>query len=177
MTPTGGSTRLRSSLRTGLDVRVVGPLLGNGGPERWLGISVPGGPPDMRRYATDLRLGQPADGPRRAIHKSAYVDLGSVSEDEAGMRVEVSWRSASLAPLFPVFSGWLTVRAGELHLDGRYVPPGGPLGFVADRALMHKAARYTADWLLHELAHAAQPTSTGGARRSHPPELDPPTSH
>jgi hypothetical protein len=113
----------------------------------------------MRRYATDLRLGQPTDGARAAVHKSAYVDLGPVSEEEGGMRVEVSWRSASLAPLFPVFSGWLTVRAGEFHLDGRYVPPGGPLGFVADRALMHKAARYTADWLLHELAEAAQ-TST-----------------
>jgi hypothetical protein len=119
----------------------------------------------MRRYATDLRLARPPSGARAAIHKSAYVDLGSVERLEQALRVEISWRSASLAPLFPVFSGWLTVRPDEISIDGRYVPPGGPLGFVADRALLHRAARYTAEWLIGQLEQAAAQRS-GSHRRS-----------
>jgi hypothetical protein len=69
--------------------------------------------------------------------------------------VEISWRSATLAPLFPVFSGWLTVGPGELRLDGYYAPPGGALGLAADRALLRLAARGTARWLLGQLRHAA----------------------
>jgi hypothetical protein len=157
MANAGGPTRLRATLRTERTPDDIGLLLRAGGPDRWLGELVADGPPDMRRYATDLRLGQPADGPRGAIRKAAYVDLGPVEQAENIVRVEVSWRSASLAPLFPVFSGWLTVRAGEITIDGRYVPPGGPVGFVADRALMRRAAQYTADWLLGELNRA--PTS------------------
>jgi hypothetical protein len=108
----------------------------------------------MRRYATDLRLGPASEGPLGAIRRSAFVDLGSVEFANETLRLEISWRSETLAPLFPVFSGWLTARIGEIAIEGRYVPPGGPLGFVADRALMHLAARYTLDWFLRELDHA-----------------------
>jgi hypothetical protein len=147
-----GEAHLRTSLHTEHEVETLERRLRARGPEAWLGISTDRAPRGMRRYATDLRLGTPSRGALSVIHKSAYVDLGPVAMDErATLTVEISWRSANLAPLFPVFSGWLTVRPGEIAIEGRYVPPGGPLGFVADRALMHRAARWTADWVLREL--------------------------
>jgi hypothetical protein len=160
MVKTGGSTRLQVSLRTGLEVDDIGRLLDAGGPDAWLGDAISAGPAGRRRYATDLKAGHRI-GTRLTVHKSAYVDIGSLDRTDQTLRAEVSWRSASLAPLFPVFSGWLTARPGEIAIDGRYVPPGGALGSVADRALMHRAARYTADWLLRELARAASGSDGG----------------
>jgi len=109
----------------------------------------------MRRFATDLRLGPDDHGLLAPFRKAAYVDLGSPELGADGLRVEISWRSASLAPLFPVFSGWLTVRPGELVLDGYYAPPGGAIGLLADRAVLHLAAQRTATSLLHQLRAAA----------------------
>jgi len=39
------------------------------------------------------------------FRKATYVDLGRVQALNNGWEVEVSWRAATLAPLFPVFSG------------------------------------------------------------------------
>jgi len=155
LAPANGPTRLRARVRAELELSEVVRLLEPGGPDGWLGVPVSGGPSDMRRYATDLKVGRPAAGSRLAIRKSAFADLGSIFRGEEELRIEISWRSASLAPLFPVFSGWLTVRSDEIAIDGCYVAPGGRLGHVADRALMHRAAGYTAQWLWGELARAA----------------------
>lgn len=168
MTDGSEPSRLHVAVPAQVELDSAGRLLRAGGPDGWLGDRVAGGPPDMRRYATDLRLGPPANRARGAIRKSAYIDLGSVEQRDRALRVEISWRSASLAPLFPVFSGWLTVRPDEITIDGRYVPPGGPLGFVADRALLHRAARYTAEWLLGELDQVASQRSGGHPRSAHP---------
>jgi len=130
--------------------RLCGP-----GAAAWLGRETTESPPGMRRFATDLRLGPDDHGLLAPFRKAAYVDLGSPELVEDGVRVEISWRSASLAPLFPVFSGWLTVRPGELVLDGYYAPPGGVIGMLADRALLHLAAQRTATSLLHQLRAAA----------------------
>ena len=79
--------RLHAALRAELVLDEVGRLLGAGGPDGWLGDRVGGGPPDMRRYATDLRLGQPANRARAAIRKSAYIDLGSIEQLDQTFRV------------------------------------------------------------------------------------------
>jgi len=118
----------------------------------------------MRRFATDLRLRPDDRGLLAIFRKAAYVDLGASRRVSDGLRVEVSWRSATLAPLFPVFSGWLTVGPRELRLDGYYAPPGGPIGLVADRALLHLAARGTARWLLRQLRQAAGGSEAPSAR-------------
>ena len=110
----------------------------------------------MRRFATDLRLRPDDRGLLAIFRKAAYVDLGPGQRVGDGLRMEISWRSATLAPLFPVFSGWLTVRPGELRLDGYYAPPGGAIGLLADRALLHLVARRTASSLLHQLRGAAE---------------------
>lgn len=123
----------------------------------WLGPSVDDGPPGMRRHLTDLRL-RVGDQPGRAtFRKAAYVDIGRVRRVSDGYEVEISWRAATLAPLFPVFSGKLAIADGELRLEGWYAPPGGAIGFVVDRALLRVAARGTARWFLNEMVEAAEP--------------------
>lgn len=156
MTPSGwqGPVQLHASVRGPIPLDVAATLIG---PEvaAWLGPPADDAPPGMRRFAADLRLRPDNDGLLSALHKAAYVDLGSSQRLGDGLLVEISWRSATLAPLFPVFSGWLTVGPGELRLDGYYAPPGGAFGLAADRALLHLAARGTARWLLGQLRHAA----------------------
>ncbi|MDP9467163.1 MAG: hypothetical protein M3P32_00250, partial [Chloroflexota bacterium] len=106
----------------------------------WLGPEVEGAPAGMHRHEADLRL-RVSDSPSLvAFRKAAYVDIGSVEPLNDGWEVEISWRAATLAPLFPVFSGSLVVHGAEMTLSGWYAPPGGELGRLADRALLHVAA-------------------------------------
>jgi len=121
----------------------------------WLGPEVEDAPPGMHRHEADLRL-RVSDRPSLVTFgKAAYVDLGVLEPLDEGWQIEVSWRASSLAPLFPVFSGTLVERRGELTVSGWYAPPGGAIGRVADRALLHIAAEGTARWLLGELDRAA----------------------
>ncbi|MGH2463216.1 MAG: hypothetical protein ACRDFZ_06285 [Candidatus Limnocylindria bacterium] len=166
MTTSGwqGPVRLRASVpgKVPLDVaaRLIGPEV-----TAWLGRVTADSPSGMRRFAADLRLRPDAGGVLAAFHKAAYVDLGSSRPVSDGLRVEISWRSATLAPLFPVFSGWLTVGPSDLRLDGYYAPPGGAIGVVADRALLHLAARGTARWLLGQLLRQAAVRDPSGSPR------------
>ena len=110
----------------------------------------------MRTFAIDLGL--PIGGESRVIgtvRKSAYLDLGQPRRTAAGWEAEISWRAATAAPLFPVFSGWLTIGPDRMQIDGLYAPPGGVVGRVADRVLLHVAANATARWLLAEIDRAA----------------------
>jgi hypothetical protein len=121
----------------------------------WLGPEVDGAPEGMHRHQTDLRL-RVGDRPSLVIfRKAAYVDIGPVEELNDGWQVEISWRAATLAPLFPVFSGQLVLHDGEMTVTGWYAPPGGDVGRFADRAVLHVAASGTANWLLTELKRAA----------------------
>jgi hypothetical protein len=121
----------------------------------WLGPEVERAPTGMHRHQADLRL-RVSDHPRLVTFgKAAYVDIGPVHPLDDGWEVEVAWRATTLAPLFPVFSGTIVARGEELTLSGWYAPPGGVVGRVADRALLHIAAEGTARWLLGELDGAA----------------------
>ncbi len=135
-----------------LDVRRLCPLLSDGA---WLGqaVDVEGLPPGTTRYLTDLVLPLPPDGRLLSLHKAAFVDLGPlVTRSDGGCDVEIAWRSASLAPLFPVFAGHLAARSSGLTVEGHYAPPGGIVGRTADRMLLPPAARGTARWFLGHLA-------------------------
>jgi hypothetical protein len=111
----------------------------------------------LRRYAVDLRLRVGRDDAGvTTFRKAAFLDLGNVHRDGARSEVEISWRAASGAPLFPVFSGLLSVGPRELRIEGLYAPPGGVVGRIADRVLLHTAANATARWLLGELERAVR---------------------
>ena len=121
----------------------------------WLGPEVEYAAGGLHRHEADLRLrvGEGAAGV--TFRKAAYVDIGPVLPLNGGWQVEIGWRASSFAPLFPVFSGTITMRDGELTLSGSYAPPGGVAGRSADRALLHIAAEGTARWLLGRLDEAA----------------------
>lgn len=122
----------------------------------WLGI--PADPPHagIRRFLTDLSLPVREHAPSITFSKAAFVDLGPVRAGRDGCEVEIGWRSASLAPLFPVFAGRLTVMKSELRLEGFYAPPGGDLGLVLDHAFLGIGARGTARWFLGQVARALE---------------------
>ena len=112
--------------------------------------------PGYRRFAVDLRLRLGGDtAALTTFRKAALVDVGAVRPVEHGYVAEIAWRAASAAPLFPVFSGELRLGPDELSISGLYAPPGGVVGRIADRALLHVAASGTARWLLGELDRAA----------------------
>jgi hypothetical protein len=123
------------------------PLLVEQAPD-WLGSPTPSGRPGSRRFLTDLSFPIRDHAPSMTFNKAAYVDLGAVRTGPTSCDIEIEWRSASLAPLFPVFAGHLIVTPTELRLEGYYAPPAGELGAVLDRAFLNIAARGTARWFL-----------------------------
>jgi hypothetical protein len=115
----------------------------------------------LRRFVIDLRLriGGRAAG-LTTLSKAAYLDVGVPQRTATGWVSEISWRASTIAPLFPVFSGWLSIGPEELRIEGIYAPPGGAVGLVADRILLHTAANGTARWLLGQLDAAALGAAT-----------------
>lgn len=112
--------------------------------------------PGIRRYETDLGLPLRPGSQRTIFRKAALVDLGAPETTATGLHVPIAWRSATMAPLFPVFAGALEVLPDELVLDGWYAPPGGSAGLVVDRAFLNLAARGTARWFLDRIGEAIE---------------------
>lgn len=121
----------------------------------WLGERVSGVTSDIRQFSCDLEL---RVGPDRwaTFRKSAIVGLRAPRRDDDVWLVPIEWRAATLAPLFPVFVGVLRLSRDRIELDGRYAPPGGRIGYVLDRALLHIAARGTGRWLLKKVLAALE---------------------
>jgi hypothetical protein len=150
-----GFVRLVASERLASHPDQVAALLASDPP--WPGLRAhASGSPDLRCYAVDLRLRLGGDSTAlTTFSKAALLDIGQPRRTPEGWEVELSWRAATAAPLFPVFSGWLTIVTGALRIEGLYAPPGGVVGRVADRLLLHVAANGTARWLLTEIERAA----------------------
>ena len=142
---------LRVARAVQIDLRCVLAALDD---PSWLGrpLEAPLGHPGSRRIATDLELPVLDGSGKGPIRKSALIDLGPAQSVDGSVRVDVGWRSASFAPLFPVFAGRLQVSATRLALDGRYAPPFGKLGLLIDGVLLHLVARRTAQAFLGRLA-------------------------
>jgi hypothetical protein len=124
--------------------------------QAWLGvpaIDAPGGAA-VRAFQADLRLPVQVDGHEVAFQKAAIVELGPIDRVDGMLVVGISWRSATMAPLFPVLAGRLTITTERVTLDGWYAPPGGRVGLALDRVLLGVAARRTARWFLAQLADA-----------------------
>jgi hypothetical protein len=146
-----GFVRLVASLPLRADPEALAAML-RAGPTSW---EERDGPDGARRFAVDLRLRVGSDSAAiTTFRKAAYVDIGEVRTADDGFVAEIGWQAATAAPLFPVFSGELWIGPDELALSGLYAPPGGVVGVIADRALLHLAATGTARWLLDELNRA-----------------------
>jgi hypothetical protein len=109
-----------------------------------------------RRYETDLGLPLRPGSQRTVFRKAALVDLGTPKATKRGLLVPIAWRSATMAPLFPVFAGRIEILPDQLILDGWYAPPGGSAGMVVDRAFLNLAARGTARWFLDRIGEAIE---------------------
>ena len=113
-----------------------------------------------RRYLSDLVFPLLSKPTALVFRKAAVLDLGPVRLlADGSVVVDVSWRSATLAPLFPVFGGRLLVRTDGLFLDGAYAPPFGEIGRLVDRVAFHQVAVRTARWFVGTLA--SQITASG----------------
>jgi hypothetical protein len=147
-----GYVGLSASVPLHADPVAVAAVLGEG-PAGWdERPAVPG----YRRYAVDLRLRLGGDGAGlTTFRKAALVDIGPVRAADGGYMAEIGWRAATAAPLFPVFAGEILIGPDALTLSGLYAPPGGVVGLLADRALLHVAAGGTARWLLREIDRVA----------------------
>jgi hypothetical protein len=152
-----GESRLSVTVPAEASPARAAELLGPGR-DTWLGelVTAADGPEGTARHLLDLELRVSDVAPRVAFHKAAYVDIGPLRSDEASGAawVHLSWRAATLTPLFPVFAGILRWQDGELQLSGVYAPPGGAIGAVADRLLLNVAARATGRRLLERIAEA-----------------------
>ncbi len=151
--PPAHVTPLRLVQPVAIDVPRAAALLGQKAAS-WLGTPVPAAGPGRSRFLTDLSLPIRNHAPSLVFKKAAFVDLGGIREIDGGCELEISWQSSSLAPLFPVFSGLLTLTTTELRLEGYYAPPGGELGAVLDKAFLGIAARGTARWFLERATQA-----------------------
>jgi hypothetical protein len=120
----------------------------------WLGLPTDGPPdrPQVRRIAADLELPILDGSSAGPVRKAAFIEFGPARHVGDLVLVEIAWRSASFAPLFPVFAGQLTVSANSIVLAGRYAPPSGKLGLLLDQALLHLVAGRTAGALVARLA-------------------------
>lgn len=146
-------TPLKLTQRASVDLAPGCPPDALANPE-WLGTAVASARPGTRRYLTDLSLPVRGHNPQLTFRKAAFVDLGQARVTVDGCEMEISWQSASLAPLFPVFAGRLKVTSTDIQLEGFYAPPGGEFGAVLDRAFLNIAARGTARWFLERTAEA-----------------------
>jgi hypothetical protein len=140
------ATPLRLVQPAVIDMTRAVPLLGDEA-AGWLGTPVPAARAGCHRFLTDLSLPIRDHAPTIVFRKAAFVDLGSVSRTAEGCQIEIAWQSSSMAPLFPVFSGRLT-------LEGYYAPPGGEFGAALDKAFLGIAARGTARWFLERATEA-----------------------
>jgi hypothetical protein len=150
-----GFVRLSAAVPLHSDPERVAALVADGA-VAWDGEVVEGGGEGLRRYGVDLRLRVGGErGGLATFRKAAYVDIGPPRRRGDRWVAEIGWRAATAAPLFPVFSGRLLIGPDDLRIEGLYAPPGGIVGRVADRVLLHVAANGTARWLLGELDRAA----------------------
>jgi hypothetical protein len=151
-----------------VDLARVLPLFGDQA-TTWLGTPVDTARPGSHRFLTDLTLPIREHAPSLVFRKAAFVDVGEIKQTADGCEVEIGWQSSSLAPLFPVFAGHLTLTASEVRLEGYYAPPGGELGAALDKAFLGIAARGTARWFL-ERTTAAIASARPPAGSTHGPQ-------
>lgn len=138
---------LHVELPARIDLDRVAVAFGSG--TDWLGEPLPSATSGTRLFACDLQLRVLPDR-RATFRKSAVVGLGEPVRDRSGWMVPIEWRAATHAPLFPVFAGHLRLTGRRLELDGQYLPPGGSVGYVLDRVLLHIAATGTGYWFLEK---------------------------
>ncbi len=144
------SVRLFVEIRATLECERTPALLAE---SDWLGAEMAANQRGVRQFACDLVLNAGAGAPV-SFRKSMVIAAGDPVEVGSGWEIPVEWRSATMAPLFPVFVGRITVCVDRINVEGWYAPPFGAVGTVLDRSVMRIAARATAKYILRTFASA-----------------------
>ncbi len=150
MTHQQGTVRLFVDARAKVDLERIPVVVGG---SDWLGEETAANERGMRQFACDLILNVGVGGPV-SFYKSMVVAVGEPVRVNTRWQIAVEWRSATMAPLFPVFVGEITIRPDRMSVDGWYAPPFGVIGTVLDRSLLRIAARATAKFVLRMFASA-----------------------
>jgi len=91
------------------------------------------------------------------LRKQVLATLGSTHEHDFTHVVDLTWEpTGSLARCYPALDARLALTAIDdtsslLTLSGRYRPPMGAFGAVADRAALHRVAESTARGVVRRL--------------------------
>lgn len=101
-------------------------------------------------------------GSAPGLSKAVVVTVGQPHEQGDGLAVPIVWTATGPRALFPSLEGDLELApAGpqrtQLTLLGTYTPPGGELGRLLDRYVLHRVAEATIRSFLTELARSLEP--------------------
>lgn len=101
-------------------------------------------------------------GPNEHVAREVRLDVGMAEIHSSGLVYPIHWTAQSAHLLFPELDADLVLskvgsQRTSLTLKGNYKPPLGPLGRLADRAVLRRVAEATIiDWM-NRLAGALSP--------------------
>lgn len=102
-----------------------------------------------------------------AIDKEVEIELDEPLLREDIVVVPVRWRATGAPLLFPAMDGQLEIcrlgRATHVSLLGNYTPPGGSLGRLVDRTVLHHVAEAGVRSFLGQLAREISSPVRAGA--------------
>jgi hypothetical protein len=81
------------------------------------------------------------------VEKQVEIELLDLVRSPSKVVLLIRWKAHRAAGLFPVLEGSLEVTpsgdGSQLFVNGEYQPPGGAVGRVTDRAVLHRIAKAT----------------------------------
>jgi hypothetical protein len=111
-------------------------------------------------------------GAAPGLSKAVVVSVGQSHQRGDALVVPLLWIATGPRALFPSLEADLEVAAAgpdrtQLSLMGTYDPPGGELGRLVDRFVLHRVAEATIRGFLRELAASLgeQPVTSGASAR------------
>lgn len=92
-------------------------------------------------------------GPSASVAREVKLDIGVGEIHSSGLVYPIHWTASGADILFPEMTADLVLsksgaKQTKVTLKGTYKPPLGPLGRLADRAVLRRVAEATvADWM------------------------------
>lgn len=130
---------------------------------------------ERANHRGDLLLAEVGFGEVLRIKRAVVIELGRSVRSGAKTVFPLRWTSTGAAGLFPSLDADLEVAPlgpgrTQLAMSARYVPPFGPIGLAADRAVLSRVAEATLKDFLDRVAEtilekwdAPQLSEVGGA--------------
>lgn len=156
-------------IRCGIEVnqpfaRVAKALLE--GPEGWL--------PALLQVAHDHVVTRLFfENGRHSVSRDIKVRIGEPTRSSDYAELPISWSAREHPELFPVLEGHIEACAQNpgttwVSLNAVYTPPGGLLGLVADRLLLHHVAQSTVRDFVDRVAGVMERNAWSQAVAVHP---------